>query len=227
MGAERTAPSAELVAARLTEMRERIGAVGVAPETVTVVAVTKTFPADHVRAALDAGLVDVGENYAQELVSKRELVADTTDGSRWHFIGGLQRNKVKLLAGKVDLWQTVDRLVLLDEIAKRAPGSRVLVQVNTTDEDQKSGCRPDSAAELVDHGRSLDLDVAGLMTVGPTGGGDPRPAFDRLRMLAEDCEVSELSMGMTADFELAVSCGSTMIRVGSALFGPRAPKSAR
>ncbi len=210
--------------ARLTEIRERIDAVGVSPDTVTVVAVTKTFPADHVTAAVGAGLLDIGENYAQELVAKRESVPSTADGPRWHFIGGLQRNKVKLLAGKVDLWQTVDRTVLLNEIAKRDPGARVLIQVNTTDEDQKSGCPADDAPELVDHGRSLGLDVAGLMTVGPTGGGDPRPAFDRLRVLAESCEVSELSMGMTADFQLAVSCGSTMIRVGSALFGPRTPK---
>lgn len=227
MGAEPVAPPAEVVAARLTEIRERIDAAGVSPDAVTVVAVTKTFSAAHVRAALGAGLVDVGENYGQELVAKREAIPVTADGPRWHFIGGLQRNKVKLLAGKVDLWQTVDRMVLLNEIAKRDPGARVLIQVNTTDEDQKSGCGPDEAPELVGHGRGLGLDVAGLMTVGPTGGDDPRPAFDRLRLLAERCEVNELSMGMTADFQLAVTCGSTMIRVGSALFGPRAPKPAR
>jgi pyridoxal phosphate enzyme (YggS family) len=218
---EVVAPSVEVVAGRLAEVRQRIEAAGASPDTVRIVAVTKTFPVDFLTVAVAAGLDDIGENYAQELVAKDDQLADRGIAPRWHFIGGLQRNKVKLLAGRVDLWQTVDRVALLGEIAKRDPGAEILIQVNTTAEDQKSGCDPDQVTALVGRGRELDLKVLGLMTVGPTGGGDPRPSFDRLRALAADCEVSELSMGMTADYEQAVACGSTMIRIGSALFGPR------
>jgi uncharacterized pyridoxal phosphate-containing UPF0001 family protein len=137
-------------------------------------------------------------------------------------IGGLQRNKVKLLAGTIHLWQTVDRASLVDEIAKRGPGDQILVQVNTTGEGQKSGCEPAAAAGLVEQARRAGLVVRGLMTVGPTSASsDPRPAFELLRSLALRCEVDELSMGMSNDFELAVKEGATMVRVGSALFGPR------
>lgn len=214
----------EIVAAfssRLQEVWERIEKAGGSPESVTVIAVTKTFPLGHVAAALAAGVPDVGENYAQDLAAKADAAAADGLEPRWHFIGGLQRNKVKLLAGKVSLWHTVDRSSVADEIAKRDPGARVLIQVNTTDEAQKSGCLPDETAVLVDHGRQAGLDVAGLMTVGPTGGGDPRPGFDLLRSLAQTTGVQQLSMGMSADYEMAVAAGSTMVRIGSALFGPR------
>lgn len=217
-----------IVGQRLAEIGQRIEAAG-GGDRVTLVAVTKTFPIGHVEAALAAGQIDLGENYGQELEEKAATAAERGLAPRWHFIGGLQRNKVKRLAGSVWLWQTVDRPSLADEIAKRDPGARILVQVNTTDEEQKSGCRPDDAPGLVDRGRELGLDVRGLMTIGPTapggsGAGDPRPAFQRLRRLAESCEVPELSMGMSGDFELAVAEGATMIRVGSAIFGPRSPR---
>lgn len=221
-------PTPELVAERVAAIRERIRAAG-GDDGVRIVGVTKTFPLGHVESALAAGLVDLGENYAQELVEKAEGAAAAGLEPRWHFIGGLQRNKVKLLAGRVWLWQTVDRPSLVDEIAKRDPGSRVLIQVNTTEEAQKSGCRPDEAEALVDRARERGLRPLGLMTVGPTapggvGGDDPRPAFELLRGLAERCEVAELSMGMSADYELAVAAGATMVRIGSAIFGPRAPR---
>jgi len=213
-------PTVEEVGARLADIRQRIEAAG-GPGEVTVVGVTKTFPLSYVETAVAAGLVDLGENYGQELVDKADGAAGLGLAPRWHFIGGLQRNKVKLLAGRVWLWQTVDRAVLVDEIAKRVPAARILVQVNTTDEIQKSGCGPDEAPALVDRGREAGLEVLGLMTVGPTGGGDPRPAFDRLRALAGRCEVRELSMGMSADYEAAVAAGATIVRIGSAIFGPR------
>ncbi len=214
-----------LVARRLAEVWRRIEAAGGSREGVTLVAVTKTFPIGYVESAIGAGLVDLGENYAQELVAKADQASAAGLEPRWHFIGGLQRNKVKLLAGRVELWQTVDRAPLVDAIAKRDPGARILIQVNTTDEDQKSGCDPQHAQELTERGRSAGLVVEGLMTVGPTGGGDPRPGFERLRGLAQRCGVEQLSMGMSADFELAVSEGATIVRIGSALFGPRVARS--
>lgn len=226
-------PSSDTIAERAAEVAARIEAArasGARP--VTLVAVTKAFPVELVERALAAGLVDLGENYAQELVAKaarletaigdRSPTVNSNAGPRWHFIGGLQRNKVKLVADQVHLWQTVDRRSLADEIAKRSPRAQVLIQVNTTGEEQKSGCEPAFAPELVEHARSGGLDVRGLMTVGPTSGAiDPRPAFEMLRVLAGRCEVDELSMGMSNDFEVAVREGATMVRVGSALFGPR------
>lgn len=225
------APTPELITARLAEIRTRIEAAAPAGSAgVSIVGVTKTFPNSFVRPALAAGLVDLGENYGQELVDKARWAAEQGLEPRWHFIGGLQRNKVKLLAGRVWLWQTVDRDVLVDEIAKRDPGSRILIQVNTTEEAQKSGCAPSEAEGLVERGRERGLDVVGLMTVGPTmvagATPDPRPSFDRLRELSERCGVAELSMGMSGDYELAVAAGATMVRIGSAIFGPRSPRPA-
>ena len=228
-------PDVETISRRVVEVRDRIEAVSQNAERVLLIGVTKAFPVELCRRAFAAGMIDLGENYAQELASKADEfgVADAGSGvssetqaaPRWHFIGGLQRNKVKLLAGKVGLWQTIDRTSLLDEIAKRCPGDRVLIQVNTTGEPQKSGCEPEFVNELVNHGRSLDLDVRGLMTVGPTDTSiDPRPSFEALRRLGEACGVTELSMGMSGDYELAVAEGATMVRVGSALFGARPPK---
>jgi pyridoxal phosphate enzyme (YggS family) len=217
-------PSVAEIRARYDDVRSRIGAVA-SGRDVTVVGVTKTFGPDLVERAAAAGIRSLGENYAQELVAKVDHLAQTSGGDappvEWHFIGGLQRNKVKLLAGKVALWETVDRPSLVTEIAKRSPGDRILIQVNTTGEGQKSGCDPDEAAGLVELARSLGLDVRGLMTIGPTGGDDPRPAFELLADLGDRLALPELSMGMSGDFELAVECGSTMVRVGTALFGPR------
>ena len=224
--------SAEEILARRDDLRARIAASGADPDTVTVVAVTKAFPAAVVGRALDAGLYDLGENYAQELVAKAAWLEDLVEGDasgetagrarpRWHFIGGLQRNKVRLLAPHVALWHSVDRSSLVAEIAKRAPGARILVQVNTTSEHQKSGCAPADAPALVDSARGLGLDVVGLMTVGPAGSADPRPCFSRLRQLGQQLSLQELSMGMSGDLESAIEEGATMIRVGTALFGAR------
>ncbi len=221
----------ETIRARAREIRQRIEAAGDRPGRVTLIAVTKAFPVELVLRALAAGLVDLGENYAQELAAKADHLKGQAGaqlavegGPRWHFIGGLQSNKVKLLAGVVHLWQTVDRESLVDAIARRSPGARVLIQVNTTSEAQKSGCQPIQTLALVDYARVQGLEVRGLMTIGPTSPSvDPRPAFAQLRGLAHRCEVEELSMGMSADYELAVSEGSTMVRIGSALFGSRPP----
>lgn len=190
------------------------------PAEVTLVVVTKTVPEATVREALAAGAADCGENRAQELVAKAALLGDVEPAPRWHFVGRLQRNKVKSLAGVVDLWHSIDRPELAEPLAKFAPGARILVEVNLSDEPQKGGCRPEETAALVDRLTGAGLVVEGLMTV-PAAGGDPRPAFSRLRELAGSLGLAGLSMGMTADFETAIAEGATMVRVGSAIFGPR------
>ncbi len=170
-------------------------------------------------AALAAGVDDIGENYSQELLGKVSELADhgvVPDRVRWHFLGRLQRNKVRALAPHVHLWQSVDRAELGAEIAKRAPGAAVLVQVNLADEPQKGGCSWADLPALVDDLRAMDLDVRGLMGVGPAGlGRRARPGFRRLVATADDLGLAERSIGMTDDLEVAVEEGSTMVRVGS------------
>jgi PLP dependent protein len=209
-----------VVADRVHAVRARIARAG--GRDVRLIAVTKGFGADAVRAALDAGVTDVGENYAQELVAKAASLGAAGGAARWHFIGRLQGNKIKSIGSLVSLWQSVDRARLATEIERRCPGAAVLVQLNLSGEEQKGGCPPDQAAELVEHCRSAGLDVRGLMGVGPTGSAeDARPGFRRLVELADDLGLPERSMGMSADLEVAVEEGSTMVRIGRDLFGPR------
>ena len=217
-----SAPDRATLLARVEQVRNRIADAGGDPEAVTLLAVTKGFGPEVALGAAGAGLVDLGENYAQELVAKAPVLADAGREVRWHAIGRLQRNKVRQLAPIVHLWQTVDRLELGAEIARRAPGARVLVQVNVSDEPQKGGCDPAATGELVLTLRGLGLDVAGLMTVGRTGApADARAGFALLRRLADDLDLPVRSMGMSGDLEAAVAEGSTLVRVGAALFGPR------
>ena len=185
--------------------------------------VTKTVPEARVRDALAAGARDLGENRAQELVAKAEAIGDAPaegEAPRWHFIGKLQRNKVRMLAPHVELWHSIDRPELADPLARYAPAARVLVEVNLSEEPQKGGCAAAEAPALVDRLRDAGLVVEGLMTV-PAAAGDPRAAFAALRELAGRLELPQLSMGMTADFEIAIAEGATIVRVGSAVFGPR------
>jgi PLP dependent protein len=215
-------PGPREVAARAEAVRARIARAGGDPAQVRLVAVTKGFDAAVARAAWEAGLVDLGENYAQELLTKQAALAELEAGPRWHFIGRLQSNKVRRLAPHVHLWQSVDRLALGEEIARRAPGATVLAQVNLTGESAKGGCAPGELPGLVEALTGLGLDVQGLMTVGPLDVPEAaRPAFRELRRLADALGLAERSMGMSDDLEVAVEEGSTMVRVGSALFGPR------
>ncbi len=218
VGHQELARRQELVE-RLEAIQQRIVRAGGSLERTAVLGVTKTRPASVAATAAAIGLIDLGENYSQELVAKASQPG--AESVRWHMIGPVQRNKVRKLAGLVHLWQTVDRRDLASEIAKRDPSALVLVQVNSTDEPQKSGCAPTEAAGLVSHCADLGLGVRGLMTIGPTDGSDPRPAFSLLRSIAERLQLAELSMGMSDDLEAAVKEGSTMIRVGTALFGKR------
>lgn len=212
-------------AERLESVRSRIADAGGDLDAVTICAVTKGFGPEAVRLALDHGIGDIGENYAQEMLGKvAALAADEGRDvwPRWHAIGRLQRNKVKGLAPHVHLWQSVDRSELGAAIARHAPGASVLVQVATTGEEGKGGCPPDRVEHLVDELRTEGLAVEGLMTVGPTDPAtDPRPGFELVAELGRRSGLRELSMGMSGDLEAAVACGSTMVRVGTALFGPR------
>ncbi len=205
-------------------VRARIAAAG--GVDVEVLAVTKTFGAIAVRAARAAGCRAIGENYAQEVVAKLGGSEHAVrDGLAVHFIGQLQTNKVRQLAPIVDVWETVDRPSLVAELAKRAPGAVVLVQVNTSGEFGKGGCAVADVPSLVDRARAAGLVVRGLMTVGPTAGGpeDARPGFDAVRALVDDLGLEVCSMGMSGDLEVAVGAGSTEVRIGSALFGARTP----
>ncbi|HET9612183.1 MAG TPA: YggS family pyridoxal phosphate-dependent enzyme [Acidimicrobiales bacterium] len=224
-----TVPRHPALADRIAAVRDRIARAAPDPGAVRLVAVTKGFGVDVVREALAAGLVDVGESYVQELVAKAtEIDADLAAADagapvpRWHAIGRLQRNKVRKAAPFVTLWHSVDRLSLGAEIARWAPGAAVLVQVNTSGEQSKAGCTPAMAPALVDGLADLGLDVQGLMTIAPAGTPEvARPAFHAARELRDRLGVSELSMGMTGDLEVALAEGATIVRVGSGLFGPR------
>jgi pyridoxal phosphate enzyme (YggS family) len=206
------------VSAALAAVRERIRAAG-GGDDVAILPVTKGFGPEAIVAAVGAGATAIGENYAQELLSKRDVL----DGVEVHFIGQLQTNKVRQLAGVVDVYETVDRARLARELAKRAPGARVLVQVDTGDEEGKGGCPLDRVDDLVAEVRALGLDLSGLMTVGPTEGGAEaaRPGFRAVRALVDRYGLAVCSMGMTGDLEVAVQEGTTQVRVGTALFGPR------
>lgn len=214
------------IAAALAEVRGRIDAAarraGRDPADVLLIGASKTVAAERLTEALDAGLTDLGENRAQELLAKAPVLAGHASPPTWHFVGQLQRNKVTGLVPWVRCWHSVDRYTLGEAIARRVPGARVLVEVNLDAEPRKGGCAPDDAEALVEALRGLDLDVAGLMTVAPQA-GDPHRWFAALRDLATTLELRELSMGMSNDFEAAIEEGATMVRVGRAIFGVRAP----
>jgi pyridoxal phosphate enzyme (YggS family) len=203
------------VRARVVDASRRSGR---EPGEVRLIGATKTVPLERVREAVELGVTDVGENRAQELLAK----APALEGGpvSWHFLGQLQRNKVRPLAGWVSWWHSVDRPALAPALARHAPAARVLVEVNLGDEPQKAGCSPTEVPALVESLRAADLRVEGLMTVPPQR-EDPRRCFAELRELASTLGLQELSMGMTDDFELAIEEGATMVRVGRALFGER------
>ena len=219
------------VTARVAAACERAGR---SAAEVTLVAVSKTHPADAIREACAAGATDFGENYAQELATKAaELAAGAPlPALRWHFIGRLQRNKARLVAGKVALIHAVDSADLAAEIARRAGGAvqPILLAVNLGGEASKGGVAPDAAPAIARAvaaiaGTSLD----GLMTMPPPA-DDPeagRPHFLALRALRDRLAdelgrpLPVLSMGMSHDFEVAIACGATHVRIGTAIFGTR------
>ncbi|MBI5513876.1 MAG: YggS family pyridoxal phosphate-dependent enzyme [Deltaproteobacteria bacterium] len=220
--------------ARLEAVRARIAAAcaaaGRGPEAVTLVAVSKTFPAEAVRAAYALGLRDFGENYAQELRLKAEALRDLA--LRWHFVGHLQRNKVGPVAAWASVVHAVDSVPIAAALGRRVAQAgrsvRVLVQVDLTGAEGRSGCAPEALPAVLDAVRAEgSLTLSGLMTLPPHT-EDPRGArafFDALAALRErhggPSALPELSMGMTHDLEVAIEAGATMVRVGTGLFGHR------
>jgi PLP dependent protein len=209
------------VAENFRSVRERIEKTGRNPDEIAIVAVTKAFGADVCRQALDAGLKNLGENRVQEALRKM----DEVNGATWHLIGHLQTNKVRTIAGRFALIQSIDSRRVAEAVAAVDSAQPVLVEVNVAREKQKTGVGAEEAAELIGQVAEM-LDLRGLMAMGPTT-GDPLPAFEELRKLRDDAQqrlgkaLPILSMGMSGDFEAAVKAGSTMLRLGQVLFGPR------
>ena len=212
-------PTPAIVAERYEALRSRV--TGAGGQGVTVIAVTKAFGPWAVDAAAACGIADIGENYAQECVAKL-AEASAAPMPRVHFVGRLQRNKVRMLAGSVDVWQTVDRVALAREIGRRAPGAEVMIQVNISGEETKAGCAPGDTESLASAAGDAGLRLVGLMGVGPLGPPEEaRDGFRRLRRLVDSLGLPHCSMGMTDDLEVAVAEGATMVRVGRSLFGVR------
>ena len=223
------------IAARWRAITARVAAAceraGRSPADVTIVAVSKTHPAEAVRAAAAAGARDFGENYAQELAGKLDACAELA-GARWHFIGRLQRNKAKLVAGKVALVHAVDSAELAAELGRRAGGAvqPLLLAVNVAGEATKGGVAPAAAPAVAAAIAALPgVRLDGLMTMPPPS-DDPeasRPSFLALRALRDQLQqelgapLPALSMGMSGDYEVAIACGATHVRIGTAIFGAR------
>lgn len=210
----------------LESVRSRLRAATAAP--IKIVLVTKGFGPEAMLAARRAGIHDIGENYVQELVGKLEWLTDheppsTIASLSVRMIGQLQTNKVRQLAGRIARYDTIDRSSLAREVARRDPGARVLIQVNTTGEPGKGGVPIGELDALVEDAQALGLNLEGLMTVGPTEGGPDRArsGFAEVRGAVDRLGLRVCSMGMSGDLEIAAAEGATEVRIGSAVFGPR------
>jgi PLP dependent protein len=211
------------VGERLRDVRERVAqasrAAGRSPDDVTLLAVTKFQPPDRIQEAADAGHLDFAENYAQDLRDK----ALALPGVRWHAIGPLQRNKAKYVAKAAYAFHALDRREIAVELGARREGEplRCYLEVNVGGEATKAGVRPDEVAALYDAVRGIaGITVVGVMGMPPPD-DDPAPHFLRLAELARGLDLPRLSMGTTDDFEVAIACGATDVRVGRAIFGDR------
>jgi pyridoxal phosphate enzyme (YggS family) len=225
--------SAEEIAARLRDVRERIARAADrsarSPDSIRLVLASKTQPPAAVRAAYDAGARDFGENYVQEAASKRAELEDLRDAT-WHLIGHLQSNKTNLAMATFAIIQTLDSARLAEAIARvrSSPPMRVLIEVNLGGEASKSGVSAGEVESLIEAVRNK-VAIEGLMTIPPPSARaeTARKHFIQLRMLRDrlaattGLALSELSMGMTEDFEVAIEEGATMVRVGRAIFGER------
>ena len=205
-------------AENLGEVRRRIADVGRDPSTVRVLAVTKTFGREAVEVAFNAGLRAVGENYLTELEEKH---ADDLAGLRWHYLGALQTNKIARISQVADVISGVSRVKEIDKLAAVGCVAAIDIQVDTTGLVQRNGAPPSEVPALVERGRSRGLTVRGLMTVAPPTPEGAREAFTLVGALADDLGLPERSMGMSDDYLVAAALGSTEVRLGRLLFGPR------
>ena len=214
------------VARGAERVRQRIVDAGGDPARIDIVAVTKGFDASAPLAAAAAGLAMIGENYAQELRAKwDQLDPAAQDRLEVHFIGRLQSNKVRQLAPLVDLWQSVDRPRLVHEIARHSPGAPILVQLDVSGASTQGGCGLGDAVSLIGRAKDAGLDVRGCMAIGPLGPpADIEAAFAEVSRFADRHGLEHRCIGMSADLEQAVRAGSTMVRIGTALFGERPPR---
>ena len=203
------------------------------PDEITLVAVTKTRTAEEINEAASLGVTDIGENKPQEV---RDKFADVSPGLKWHMIGHLQTNKIKYIIDRVCMIHSVDSIHLMDEIDRQAQKHGIvmdiLIQVNISGEETKQGCRPDELHDILTHAGTLsNIRVKGLMTIAPKTDNSVtnRLHFDNIRKLFVDISqkkydnviMESLSMGMSGDYETAIECGATIVRVGSAIFGER------
>jgi hypothetical protein len=227
-----------MIAENVKNIQERITDACIAaarsPDSVTLIAVSKTFGYDGIVEVTHAGVLDIGENYVQEVTAKKEQISDSR--IRWHFIGHLQSNKVKYIADWIHLIHSIDSDNVAMEVEKRGASLGrtvgVLVEVNTSGEATKFGVRPNEAAELIRRiGAHPHLNVQGLMTIGPfsTDLEQSRQSFRLLKSIFDTVNAMgilrqpmvHLSMGMSHDFQAAIAEGSTMVRIGTAIFGSR------
>ena len=229
--------SSSHVARHLDEVRQRIAKAAADASrdasSVTLLAVSKTFPAEDVRAAFNAGQRAFGENYVQEAVAKIAELADLRSEIEWHFIGPLQSNKTKVVAENFDWVHSVDRLKIAERLSDQRPDGmprlNVCLQINVSGEDSKSGVAPGDASALARQIAALPrLRLRGLMAIPEPAGtlDEQRAPHRRLREIldtlrADGLELDTLSMGMSADIEAAILEGSTMVRIGTAIFGAR------
>jgi pyridoxal phosphate enzyme (YggS family) len=200
------------------------------PDEITLIAVSKFFGIDVIRQANELGITDFGENKPQELRDKYELLGDKVV---WHFIGNLQKNKVKYVVKSAAYIHSLDSVELADEVSKHAGKlnkiQKVLIEVKTSFEESKSGIETDKLFELAEHcSKAVNLELIGLMTMAPYTDDEKiiRKSFSDLRNLRDKLNnqgmsLTELSMGMTSDFEIAIEEDATMLRIGSAIFGER------
>jgi pyridoxal phosphate enzyme (YggS family) len=217
------------VADNIAAVRKRIEVAAIRadrdPARVRLVGVTKGVAPAQVRQAMDAGLLDFGENFVQEAEERIAALRESALLARWHFIGHLQTNKAAAALSLFAIIQSVDSVRLAEQLSRRATASfQVLLEVNVAAEASKFGFAPAEAGSAVERiGALPHVDLAGLMTIAPASANPEtaRPVFRELRELAQANGLSELSMGMTDDFEVAIEEGATMVRIGRAIFGER------
>lgn len=222
------------ISANLTQIHQKIQQISseYQRENVRLLAVSKTKPLTAIQEVIEAGQLAFGENYVQEAVEKIEFFANRTD-LEWHFIGPLQSNKTKLVATHFDWIQTVDRLKIAERLNEQRPADKaplnVLIQINISDENSKSGIQPDEMLPLAQAISQLpNLKLRGLMAI-PKPESEPEQQKIALRKMqqlfhrlqAEFDDIDTLSMGMSDDMQSAIECGSTMVRIGTAIFGAR------